>query len=168
MSFIASLRRLLKWVVAGKELYQLKALQNRINDLHVWCGYNSPLILDVTKWLVDMHDYPRQFQGPHGDICDFREYLRRTYPLGMKGPTGRWGHHIKTDEPTRLIDCPAPQQIEPTFLIAFVLQSVAEDLVACEPDEWNDVSDLLTTTLNNIKHDVGDALGDSSHFLRSN
>ena len=74
-----SITNWLKWKIAGKEMDELARLKLRINELQVWCGYDFPAIDAAGKWLKDIHDYPCQFKGQHGSICDFREYLRKEH-----------------------------------------------------------------------------------------
>lgn len=65
----------LKWKLAGDELDELWLLKQRIREVGCWCSPDEKAIA-ISKWLIDMHDYPRQSRAAYGSIDDFREYLK--------------------------------------------------------------------------------------------
>ena len=62
--------------LAGKELRELVRLKQDISDLKVWCFANKD-VSAAAAWLENPKSYPCQSKGAHGDISDFREYLRK-------------------------------------------------------------------------------------------
>lgn len=65
----------IRQIVAGKELNELWWLRQRISEVGCWCSEDKKAVA-ISKYLLDMHDYPCQSRGAYGDISDFREYLK--------------------------------------------------------------------------------------------
>lgn len=78
----------IKWKIAGKELTELNTLKIRLGLLEDWCGYDFPAVRDSARWAKDIHSYPYQCKGAHGDICDFREFLRASHTKARNDQKG--------------------------------------------------------------------------------
>lgn len=65
----------LRYKLAGNELEELWRLKHRVREVGTWCSYDKKVVA-ISKYLIDMHDYPCQSRGAYGSIDDFREYLK--------------------------------------------------------------------------------------------
>lgn len=65
----------LKWKLAGDEISELCHLKRRTREVAVWCSPDKKAIA-ISDYLLNCKDYPYQSKGAHGDIADFRGYLK--------------------------------------------------------------------------------------------
>lgn len=65
----------LKWKIAPKEMLELRRIKRRADEVKVWCSEFETARV-VSEYIENPKRYPYQSMGCHGDIADFRQYVK--------------------------------------------------------------------------------------------